>query len=669
MTDLLNAALARAKSRDLGAIELIATADRLASAGEPRLAATLYRGWLEEAPEDPFAYAINFNLGSLLSSQGDLSGAASALAEAVRLKPDFFPPYINLGLVLERLGHTAEALGQWYAVANRLGAVSGEAIGHKLMALKQLGRVLSASHLDSNAEEVLHHALSLAPRERDVMQHWLSLRQRQCHWPVVHTPPGFNRPNLVAGFSPLSLAAYTDDPLLQLGVAADYARNDVGRPARNFAHTHQQLIARGQPRRLRIGYLSSDLREHAIGHLMAELFALHDAGTFEVHAYYCGVQTDDAMHRRFKADAHAWVDITGMNDIEAAERIVADEIAILVDVNGYTHSARSGVLAMRPAPIIVNWLGFPNTTGSPWHNYIIADGVIIPPENEWFFSETVRRLPCYQPNNRHRLVADSAGTRADAGLPQSGTVFCSFNAAHKFTPHTWARWMRILHGVPGSVLWLLDGVASTNERLRAHASAHGIAPDRIVFAPKMANAYHLARYIHADLFLDTSPYGAHTTGSDALWMGVPVLTVPGRCFASRVCASLVTNAGLPEMVCDNAEDYVARAIALGNDRPRLAALAAKLRANRDSCALFDTPNLVRHLEALYRDMWQQAIDGRLPRPDLRNVDVYAEIGAELDRDDVEMAAVPDYLDLYRRKLAERDTFAMVPPDNRLWRGG
>jgi predicted O-linked N-acetylglucosamine transferase (SPINDLY family) len=485
---------------------------------------------------------------------------------------------------------------------------------------------------------------------------------------VVRPVAGLSRGQLVAGLSPLSLAAYTDDPLLQLAVAADYARHDVGRPARSFAGTHATLFAGAHTVRRRVGYLSSDLREHAIGHLMAEVFELHDRDRVEVFAYYCGHAVDDPLHRRFKASARTWVDLSTMTDEQAAERIVADGIEILVDVNGYTHSARSRVLATRPAPVIVNWLGFPNTTGSPYHNYIIADDVIIPPTHENFYSEAVKRLPCYQPNDRRRIVSDDPGTRAAAGLPESGTVYCCFNAAHKITPFTWDRWMRILRGVPGSVLWLLDGVPSTNARLRDHARARGVAPERIVFAPKLPNAPHLARYALADLFLDTSPYGAHTTGSDALWMGVPVLTLPGRSFASRVCSSLATAAGLPDLICEDGEDYVARAVALGHDRSRLLGYRARLREQRDRCVLFDTPLLVRRLEALYAEMWAEAANGTMPRPDLTNLEIYGEIGADIDRDDVEIGAASGYHARYTAALAERDAFGMIREDPRLWRG-
>ncbi len=276
MTDWLAKGVELARARELGAIELIAMADRLASTGEPQLAAALYREWIEHAPEDPLMYAINFNLGVLLSGLDDLGGAAAALAEAIRLKPDFLPPYINRGSVLERMGRTADALAQWYEVANRLGGVNAEAIDHKTAALRQLGRLLGSSQFDGNAEQALRLSLDVAPYQRDVRQHWLSLRQRQCVWPVVQALPGLSRSQLVSALSPLSLAAYTDDPLLQLSVAADYAWHDVGRPTRGLVATHRRLLARGQAERLRVGYLSSDLREHAIGHLMAELFELHD---------------------------------------------------------------------------------------------------------------------------------------------------------------------------------------------------------------------------------------------------------------------------------------------------------------------------------------------------------------------------------------------------------
>jgi len=642
---------------------VIGTTEALAVAGDRQLAASIYREWLDHNPNDPLCYVVNFNLSVMLSALADRQGARIALLEAIRLKPDFLPAYINLGTVLEGQGDRIGAVMTWYDAVDRLSAVNADALTHKAITLKQLARVLSAANLHSNAEDVLRQSLEIGWHQRDILHHWLSMRQRQCKWPMVQPVAALTRAQVVAGLSPLSLAAYTDDPLLQLGVAADYCRHDVGRPSRSFAAAHRRRSKRHT--RLRIGYLSSDLREHAIGHLLAELFELHNRRAVEVSAYYCGHQVDDALHHRFKASADHWIDISGMNDETAGERIVADGIDILVDVNGYTHSARSALVAMRPAPVIVNWLGFPSTMGSPYHDYIIADNIIIPEGSETFYSENVKRLPCYQLNDRRRIVSDHVWSRSEAGLPADGTVFCCFNALNKITPFTWQRWMRILQAVPGSVLWLLDGLES---QLQEHAAAAGIAPNRLVFAPRLNNSYHLSRYVLADLFLDTSPYGAHTTGSDALWMGVPVLTVPGRSFASRVCASLVSAAGLPDLVCASSEAYVARAIELGTDRRLLEEYRRRLQVGRDSCVLFDTPLLVASLEELYRDMWAEHQSGRIPRPDLTNLDQYREIGAMLDRDDVEMSEVPDYRERYLEALADRNAFSMIQPDPRLWQG-
>jgi predicted O-linked N-acetylglucosamine transferase (SPINDLY family) len=321
---------------------------------------------------------------------------------------------------------------------------------------------------------------------------------------------------------------------------------------------------------------------------------------------------------------------------------------------------------MRPAPIIVNWLGYPGSLGSAYHNYIIADDFIIPPGDEVYYSEKVLRIPCYQPNNRKRQIGSQVPTREEAGLPSDGMVYCCFNGTHKITPFTWARWMEILKAVPGSVLWLLDTIPTTNARLRELAAEHGVAPERIVYAPKRANAAHLARYPLADLFLDTVPYGAHTTSSDALWMGVPVLTLAGRSFPARVCGSLIRSAGLEDLICTTPEQFVQSAVELGLDRERRQRYRDKLAAGRDSCVLFNTPLLVASLERVYAEMWSDFMNDRVPKPDLSNLDLYNETAIGLDRDDVEIMTVPDYRGLYRAKLAEYNRYCYLRPDARLW---
>jgi predicted O-linked N-acetylglucosamine transferase (SPINDLY family) len=248
-------------------------------------------------------------------------------------------------------------------------------------------------------------------------------------------------------------------------------------------------------------------------------------------------------------------------------------------------------------------------------------------------------------------------------------VFCSFNGAHKLTARTYQRWMTILNRVPGSVLWLLAGTTETKDRLRRIAGEAGVAPERIVFAGTLGNAQHLARYQMADLFLDSFPYGAHTTASDSMWMGVPILTCPGRTFASRVCADLVRAAGIGEMVCDTPDSYVERAVEFGNDRSKLAPIKAKLVAGRDTCLLFDTPKLVRHLEDAYRQMWGDLIRGAVPVPDLSNLDIYHEIGLELDLENIETLNDEAYRALYQEKLAEWHSAYPIRPDARFWSGG
>jgi predicted O-linked N-acetylglucosamine transferase (SPINDLY family) len=356
-----------------------------------------------------------------------------------------------------------------------------------------------------------------------------------------------------------------------------------------------------------------------------------------------------------------------MTDDQSAEKIAADGIDILVDLNGYTKDARTKVFARKPAPIAVNWFGYPGTMGTPYHHYLIADAHVLPPEHDIYYSEQIVRLPCYQPNDRKRVVAPERPSRADVGLPDDAFVFCCLNGMQKTTAHTYQRWMTILGRVPGSVLWLLGGIAETNDRLRQAAVSGGIDPQRIIFADKLANPQHLARYPLADLFLDSFPYGAHTTASDAMWMGVPILTFAGRTFAARVCPSLVHAAGIGEMVCATPEDYVERAVEFGNDRTRLTPIKEKLVTGRDTCLLFDTPGLVHHLEDAYRRMWADLIRGAVPLPDLRNLDIYHEIGLGLDIENIEMLSDEAYFALYNEKLAEWHGVYPITPDARLWR--
>lgn len=646
-----------------GVAELFGTAQAFAASGQLALAESLYRDWLARHPDAPLRHAVCFNHGVVLTALQDWAGAAQSFAEAIRVQPGFLPPYINLGTVLERFGEAAAALTHWDHVIAALGAVQGESVAHKATALKLRAQLLESRKQLAPAEDALRQIIELGHAPRDVVQHWISLRQRQASWPLLEPVGPLQRHDLLRVAAPLSLANYADDPILQLAGAAAYCRDEFGMPGEFRTSGDFAELARPRQRRLRIGYLSSDLRGHAIGYLTAEMFGLHDRGAFEIYVYYCGIPQDDTTKQRIRSQVEHWVDIAPLDDDAALRRLLEDRIDILVDVNGHTRGARTRLLSRRPAPVIVNWLGFPGTMGSAFHHYIIADGFIIPPGDEHHYSEAVLRLPCYQPNDRQRVVAEPP-PRAALGLPDDAVVFCSFNGTQKITPFVFARWMAILRDMPGSVLWLLQGSDDVDVRLRERAAAAGVAPERLVFAPMLGNAEHVARYARADLFLDTSPYGAHTTASDALWMGLPVLTTPGRCFASRVCASLVRAAGLSDLVMPSHAAYVERAVALGRDRPLLAAYRERLRQGRDGALLFDTPLLVRTLEALFREMWAAFVAGRLPTPSLVNLDAYLEIGAGLDHDGREFGGDVDAP--YRQGLALRHAFSPLPFDRRLW---
>jgi predicted O-linked N-acetylglucosamine transferase (SPINDLY family) len=660
--DLLLTSLARITAGDFALPDLIGAASELRLAGKDSAAEQLYRVWIKYNPESPLLYAAWFNL----STTGLAPAAqAEALQAAIAAKPDFWPAHINLGGIYERAGDNARAVTQWQHITEGLAPITGSAVGHKLTALKQISRVLLDHQQHETAEVHLQHCLEIDPHQRDVLEQYFGVRLALCRWPVIAPIEGADRNTLAEGISPLSLAAYTDDPLLHLASAARYVDVTSGENAGDGSFDRRDAaIEPGRP--LRIGYVSSDLRDHAVGFLMAGVFEAHNAGEVETFAYYCGPPLGGELNQRFKGSADHWREITDLTDDAAAAQIAADGIDILVDVNGHTRFARTAVFARRPAPIQVNWLGFPGTMGSPFHQYVIADDFIIPPQSELYYSENVLRLPCYQPNDPNRVVAERRPTRAEAGLPENAFVYCCFNGSQKIARFAFDRWLEILRRTPGSVLWLLENEAVVNDGLRAYAAAHGVEPQRLVFAPKLANAHHLARYPLADLFLDTAPYGAHTTASDALWMGVPMLTLAGRGFAARVCGSLVAAAGMPDMVCTRADEYIERAVAYASDPGAIAALKARLEVSRSNCPLFDLPRLVKGLEALYREMAEAHRAGRTPRPDLNNLDAYLKAGLEHDPDVSEMLAVDDYLGLYRQRLARQHRYRPMEPDARLW---
>ena len=369
----------------------------------------------------------------------------------------------------------------------------------------------------------------------------------------------------------------------------------------------------GASGKIRIGYLSGEFREQATALLLVGVLEQHDRQQFEIIAVDNGFDDGSATRRRINAAVDGVIEIASLNDPQAVAAIRAAGIDVLVNLNGYFGDGRTRVSARRAAPIQVNYLGFPGTLGAGYMDYIIADRHVLPAEHRAFYAEKVVWLPdCYQANDRKRPIAERNFSRAECGLPDDGFVFCCFNNNYKITPSTFDGWMRILREVEGSVLWLLEDNALAASNLRREAAARGLDASRLVFAGRLPPDQHLARHRCADLFLDTLPYNAHTTASDALWAGLPVLTCRGETFAGRVAASLLHSIGLPELVTASQADYERLAIELAIRPAMLASLTQKLANNRLTTALFDTARFTGHIEAAYLAMVQRRQAGLRP---------------------------------------------------------
>ena len=367
------------------------------------------------------------------------------------------------------------------------------------------------------------------------------------------------------------------------------------------------------PGRIRIAYLSADYVQHAVMRVLAEVFELHDRSRFEIYAYAYGERQSGGMNERLRHAFEHYVDASAMSDEQAARHIHAQGIDIAVDLMGYTRGERLGILARRPAPIAVNYIGYPGTLCLPFIDYIVGDATLMPPELATHYSEAIVRLPHgYLPTDRQRPIALPPPRQA-LGLPPDAFVFCAFSGNYKISPDIFAIWMRLLAAVPGSVLWLVKGSEDASANLRAQAQQAGIDPARLVFAERTRFDQYLACYTLADLFLDTLPYNALATASDALWAGLPVLTCTGQTYVSRGATSIVRAAGLPELATSTLAEYEALALRLATRPAELAALRLRLQQNRAACPLHDTPAYTRHLEAAYTRMAQRWQSGQPPQ--------------------------------------------------------
>jgi protein O-GlcNAc transferase len=540
------------------------------------------------ASRQDFASVWN-NRGTALRSLQRLDEALASFQKAATIAPGHFNALTNCAVVLWDMRRLKGALA---AVERALAVQPGfaEALYVKANVLRDIGRT---------AEALAHYEQALAanPAHAHALNGLAQVARNLCDWKRTEAlAPRLleNAPGGRALIQPFVLMGYSDDAAL------------LRRCAENYVHH----VASAQPSlwdgkryghdRIRLAYLSADFHQHPTAQLLAELFERHDRSRFEVTAIAFGPDDGSALRARMKKAFDHFEDVRGKSDSEVAQMLRAREIDIAVDLNGHTAGARPGIFSYRSAPMQVNYLVYPGTTGARFMDVVLADRIALPADQQAFFSEKIVHLPdCYQANDATRIVPP-APTRAEAGLPESGFVFCCFNNSWKIAQPMFDIWMRLLSQTDGSLLWLLDGPHADN--LRAEAKARGVDPGRLVFAPRLPPEQHLARHQLADLFLDTLPYNAHTTCSDALWAGLPVITCYGKSFTGRVASSLLKAIDLPELVTASPQLYEALALELAQNPALMKAMREKLARNRTTTPLFDSERFRKNIEAAYEKM-------------------------------------------------------------------
>ncbi len=556
----------------------------------PSLAVELIRKAIEVNP--CFAPAHS-NLGASLKALQRVDEAVACYERAIALAPDTPEAHSNLGNTLRETRRPIEALA-CYDLAISLKPNYADAHYNR-------GNVLNDLRRRQEAAASFTRAFELNPQCEFLPGILIHAYHHVCEWGSFYQNNqflGMKVQSREKASPPFPACMILDTPALQKLAAEVWMEAKC--PPQGGGVLDGPVHRSG---RIRLGYFSADFHDHATTYLMAELFELHDRDRFELFAFSFGPAVQDGMRLRVSQAFDHFIDISHLTDSQAAGLSREMGIDIAVDLKGYTQDSRPGIFAHRGAPVQVNYLGYPGTMGAPYMDYLIADKVLIPEENQVHYAEKIAYLPhSYQVNDTKRQIADTQFTREALGLPADGFVFCCFNNSFKITPQTFDGWMRILQAVPGSVLWLLDDNSQASLNLRKEASVRGVDPQRLVFGGRIPLPEHLARQRLADLFLDTLPCNAHTTASDALWAGLPVLTLMGQSFAGRVAASLLMAMELPELVARSQDDYERKAIGWALNPGSLRDLRQKLQGNRLTTPLYDTPRFVRHIEEAFVQM-------------------------------------------------------------------
>jgi protein O-GlcNAc transferase len=605
--------------------------------GEHHQALRFYQRALES---DPAFSDAHFNMGVLLQEMGDLSGAAESYQAILNKDAGNVDAGNNLGLVrmqegnlddAERLfkgsGRSQETLLNLAILYERNGRLQqSEATYRNAFAVGQpkpeaffnLGCLLDKRGKVAQAIEALEKALELEPNYSESKTTLRHQYMHACSWSKLEALNTSidDQALRISGDgrtaeTPFFSVVRSDDASANLAIAKSWASHIEERFKPLFDHGNR--ITQTSQKRLKIGYLSNDIQDHATAHLMGGLFAAHDRNRFSVNIYSYGPDDGSPHRQRIAETCDLFVDIRHLDFKTAAHRIHSDDVDILVDLKGWTRGHRLAICAHRPAPVQATYLGFPGSTGATFFDYAIVDRTVVPPTESAMFSETLAYLPhCYQANDGSQPIADNAVSRLDHSLPGEGIVFCCFNSPYKIEPEVFTLWMEILSGVPNSVLWLYDGNDVAQGNLRASAKQHGINPDRLVFAAHMPKDQHLRRMQLADLALDTWTCNGHTTTSDALWAGVPVIALEGRHFASRVSASCLIAVGMQDLIAGSPDEYRKLAVRIAHDEIVRTALKSRLWTNRNREPLFDTVGYTRALEKLFMAMWERYADGLEP---------------------------------------------------------
>jgi protein O-GlcNAc transferase len=545
-----------------------------------------------------------YNSGVVLAALHRLMEARARYDRALALKPDFTDALYNRGVVLRTIGHGEQALADF----DRALAVRPNFI----QALNNRAAMLSDLKRPRQAMEAYRQILAFEPGNPYVLGGVAGAALNLCDWAEISRISPLLADAVLrdeAVVPPFTLLGYSDDASLQLACARNYLQDRILSPQRRLwdgtIYHHNKI---------RIAYLSTDFHQHAMAHLLVGLYELHDRSRFEVIGISLGKDDASEMRARLIRAFDQFHDVRLHSDLEVARLLHRLEVDIVIDLNGHTRDARSAILSYRPCPLQVNYLGYPGTTGADFIDYIIADNTVLPFDQAQFFTEKIVHLPdCYQANDSKRTISTATPTRQELGLPEVGFVFCCFNNNWKITAPVFDIWMRLLGSIPGSVLWLIEDSPETRKNLLAEAVARGVDPQRLIFAPRVKMEDHLARHRLADLFLDTLPYNAHTTASDALWAGLPLLTCRGSAFAGRVATSLLVAIGMAELVTGNPQEYEALASKLARNPELLRSLRYKLQQNRLTHSLFDTDRFRRNIEKAYATMWTIYQRGDAPK--------------------------------------------------------